>query len=80
MLILYLFPEENLKAHTDHRYDSLLNILNELDMSYIDLFPIFREKALLGDQLYFKTDGHWNVNGQLLAAESIRDYLIGKIH
>jgi hypothetical protein len=78
MVYQHLFPEENLKAHIDHRYDSLLKILNELDMSYIDFFPIFREKALLGDQLYFKTDGHWNINGQSLAAESIRDYLIGK--
>jgi hypothetical protein len=80
MVYQYLFPEENLKVYTDHRYDSLLKILSELDMNYIDLFPIFREKALLGDQLYFKRDGHWNVKGQLLAAESIRDYLIGKMN
>jgi len=33
------------------------------------------ERAREGRQLYFRIDGHWNVEGHQLAARTIYDYL-----
>lgn len=69
------FLEGKYKSVVDPRYPALIKILDDVKMSYIDLLPIFKEKAANGEQLYFKYDGHWNEAGHLLAAVSIRDYL-----
>ncbi len=50
----------------------LNNILNELDIPFIDLIPHFREaNRKHGIQLYPIDDGHWNAAGHSLAAEKI---------
>lgn len=42
----------------------------------LDLTPPFLERGRTGEQLYFRIDGHWNVEGHRLAAQTIYDYLI----
>ena len=41
----------------------------------LDLTPAFRQHAAAGEQLYFRSDGHWNVAGHALAANLVYDYL-----
>jgi len=48
----------------------------ENGIRYLDLTPGFREHALQGEQLYFREDGHWNEEGNRLAADLIYDYLV----
>lgn len=72
------FREEKYKSVVDPRYPALIKMLDDVKMSYIDLLPIFKEKAANGEQLYFKYDGHWNEAGHLLAAVSIRNYLAAR--
>lgn len=77
MVYQSFIPDPKLKAGVDPRYVSVLGILKDLEITYIDLSPIFREAASHGEGLYFKTDGHWNAKGHLLAAKTIRDFLAG---
>lgn len=56
--------------------DVLVEFGKECDIPVLDILPEFREHAKNGEQLYFKIDGHWNVNGHKLAAELIYDKLI----
>lgn len=72
------FPENKLKSVLDPRYSGLIEILNDLEMSYIDLLPVFKEKAASREQLYLKYDGHWNEAGHLLAATTIRNFLAAR--
>lgn len=41
----------------------------------LDLTSAFRQHAAAGEQLYFRSDGHWNVAGHALAADLIYNYL-----
>jgi hypothetical protein len=71
------YLEESAYAHyTDPRYAELVRTLEELRILYVDLLPVFREKAATGEQLYFDYDGHWNTKGHLLAARQIHEFLI----
>ena len=72
------FSSPELKTIEDPRYSAVLTILGKLEMNYVDLLPVFKEKASDGDQLYFSYDGHWNAQGHLLAAELIRDFVDSK--
>ena len=57
----------------------LLKMLDELEIMYIDMLPIFRDAASHNQQLYFEVDGHWNASGHRLAAEAILDFLNAKM-
>ena len=63
------------------RYDwtlpnrALRRELDRLGIPYLDLLPRFR-KAGLETRLYKPRDTHWNVRGNRLAAETMRDFLI----
>jgi len=47
--------------------------LDELDISYLDLLPIFR--AADGSSLFFPIDRHWNEQGHELAGEALVEWL-----
>ncbi len=49
------------------------NFLDKHNIYNLDLLPIFKENP---DNLHWKYDGHWNDNGQLLAEEEIRKFII----
>ena len=49
--------------------------LDDLGVAYLDLGPVFRERAGRGDVLYFATDGHPNANGYRLTAEALFEYV-----
>jgi hypothetical protein len=75
MVYQILLPELEDREIADVRYSSLLEILSELEITSIDLLPIFQEAASDGEQLYFEIDGHWNARGHQLAAVSIYDFI-----
>jgi hypothetical protein len=75
MVYQSLFPDPALRDVVDLRYSKLLEILNDLEITYINLLPEFRNAASRGEQLYFEYDGHWNPDGHLLAAKLIREFL-----
>jgi len=49
--------------------------LEELAIAYVDLGPLFRDRAQRGEVLFFATDGHPNADGYRLAAEGLLGYL-----
>lgn len=72
---------ESLPGYNPRRYDwrqpnrALADELDELDVAYLDLYPTFLEAG--SETVLFKPrDTHWNVRGNRLAAETIRDYLV----
>ena len=50
-------------------------ILEEEQISYIDLAPEFRNSS---QKLYFNKDGHWTKEGHRLAAQIIVDRMTEK--
>ncbi len=75
MVYQELLPDPADQQIVDVRYSTLLKILDERRITYIDLLPTFRDAASDGRQLYFEIDGHWNASGHQLAAKTILDYL-----
>lgn len=53
----------------------LAKILDKLKIPFIDMVPIFRKKASSGNRLYFKKDVHWNLLGNIVAAEIISEHI-----
>lgn len=51
-----------------HDYERLFKLLDELNISYLDLASTFIES---GETLYFAHDSHWNSKGAALAADTI---------
>jgi len=57
-------------------YARLAGILKELQIEFIDLLPVFREKTQgRGGNLFRGSDRHWNEAGHQLAAEQIMSAL-----
>ncbi len=42
------------------------------DVGYLDLTPLFRERAAAGRRLFFESDGHPNAEGHALIADAVR--------
>ena len=60
-------------------YERLKNILNELDIEYVNLLPNFRDVNQDGNSnLYRLSDRHWNEEGHALAAKVVGSYLLQK--
>ena len=61
-----------------------LSFLEYENISYVDLLPLFRDKANLNPRnrlnsklnLYFRYDSHWNENGSLLGVLLVRDFIL----
>jgi lysophospholipase L1-like esterase len=49
--------------------------LENSGIDYLDLTPSFRERARAGEKLFHEVDGHPNIRGYALIAESVRAYL-----
>lgn len=70
------FPEEPFRNAEDARYIVLRKLLDEADIEYVDLLPVFRKAINSGaEQLYFREDGHWNPAGHALAAKTLFEYV-----
>ena len=54
----------------------LIDFCKGNNISYIDLLPKFKEKAMNGTRLYYKSDVHWNEKGHELAADIIAECLL----
>jgi hypothetical protein len=63
----------------DYDVDGVTNTMLEFcaanDLTCIDLLPGFRTHAEQGEQLYFRSDPHWNEAGHALAADLILESL-----
>lgn len=59
----------------DWMTDAMLVFCADNDLVCIDLLPGLRAHAEQGEQLYFRTDGHFNEAGHALAAQLIEDGL-----
>jgi lysophospholipase L1-like esterase len=55
--------------------ESFLPKLEERDIAYLNLGPLFRERALARQKLFFEVDGHPNARGYALIAEAVLQYL-----
>jgi SGNH hydrolase-like domain, acetyltransferase AlgX len=55
----------------------LAGILDQANIPYLDLLPVFRAEASLSSSppLYYRHDGHWTPIGHMLAARSIAAFL-----
>jgi hypothetical protein len=73
------YLEDSRRTVEDIRYRTLLELLNESGIEFIDLLPVFRQ-AVVNDaeQLYFRIDGHWNPTGHALAALELYRYVSGR--
>ena len=71
------YPDDHeLRNAQDARYVTVLEVLEEVGLEYIDLLPVFREAVKNGaEQLYFREDGHWNPAGHALAAAELYRYI-----
>ena len=49
--------------------------LERLGLDYLDLSPIFRQRAQQGEQLFFAVDGHPNQRGYQLIAETVATHM-----
>jgi hypothetical protein len=54
--------------------------LRQRHIAYVNLTPLFRERALAKEQLFFEVDGHPNVRGYALIAEAVLTYLRDHAH
>jgi hypothetical protein len=69
--------EEEIRSTSNHEliscaYDNLKEVLGELGIGYIDLLPSFREISRNGNQnLFRRSDRHWNEEGHYMAAEIV---------
>jgi hypothetical protein len=73
-MTLRKFPAmQSTSWNLDQPNSRLTEILDELDISYLDLLPIFR--AADGSSLFFPIDRHWNEQGHELAGEALVEWL-----
>ena len=54
---------------------AIAGLAAELDMDFINLLPVFQEKADEGNLLYYPFDTHWNLEGRRTAAALVASYL-----
>jgi hypothetical protein len=50
--------------------------LGQRGIEYLDLVPVFRERARAGGALFLEVDGHPTALGYALIAESVRENLV----
>lgn len=71
---------EALPGYKPRRYDyempnrAIHRVLRELEIAFLDLYPTFR-RAGVDEVLYKPRDTHWNIRGNRLAADAIRQAL-----
>lgn len=55
----------------------LAGMLDQAGIPFLDLLPVFRAAAEDGRRLYFPRDGHWTVEGERLAGETMAAFVRG---
>jgi lysophospholipase L1-like esterase len=55
--------------------DPLRSALTKNGIRYLDLAPVFRQRAGAGEKLFFEVDGHPNERGYALIAENVLSHL-----
>ena len=53
----------------------IITVVSRFSKDYFDLAPVFRERAWDGRALYHEVDGHPNILGYQLIAETIAEHL-----
>jgi hypothetical protein len=76
-LLVVLIPDKQ-DVRTDAAYSNqrMKEFLDAHNVEYVDLQPVFKSNEHMPDApLYWATDGHWNVAGNLLAGSVVADYI-----
>ncbi len=71
LLIVVIYPREELQAGRSKRNQEILTRLAESGIPTLDTFDAFRESLHRGEDLHLPDDGHWNTLGHRLAAQLI---------
>jgi hypothetical protein len=69
------FPDKYKRKAFHLGIDKFQSALKNNDIPFIDLYKIFEKEAKKNQNLYYKTDMHWNTYGISVAAKSIIDRL-----
>lgn len=82
-LVVVLFPTKDQIAGTvstsgELGMDWVLAFCEANAIRCLDLTPAFLEQAATGERLYFPIDGHWNEQGNQLAADLMCQYLVSE--
>lgn len=65
--------EADFVARLGDQRDALQQLAEENGWLFIDLYEPFKERAALGELLYYRYDGHWNQEGHNLAGRVIAE-------
>lgn len=57
----------------------LAQVCERQQIPLVDAFPGFHAAAALGQQTYFKRDGHWNDRGHRLAAQILAQFIMERV-
>lgn len=68
------FPEH---LDMDRLHRKVLEYCGTKNLLCLDLTPALKREARQNKQLYFRTDGHWNVEGNRVVAEAIAEFVAG---
>ena len=60
--------------------EPFLRELEQRHIAYVNLAPLFRERALANEKLFFEVDGHPNARGYALIAAGVLTYLKNHAH
>src|SRR5262249_34135778 len=66
-----------IKANTE---DAVLRLVEDVDIAFIDLTPVFESAAKDGKLLYYPFDSHWNSEGRAVAATVVAEILKHKLY
>lgn len=67
-------PKDRLNAQIENRgklEEAVRQTVEETQISWISLTPLFETLAKEGDFLYYETDTHWNTKGRIAAAAQV---------
>lgn len=56
--------------------DALVTLIDEINLPFVDLLPVFRSLAKEGKVLYYPFDTHWNLEGRRVASKLIAASLV----
>lgn len=85
-VILLLYPTRYDTAWADGYYglpyqdynkaaDEFLRYLRRYDVDYIDYREVFKDSGLRGEEIFYKTDHHWNTTAAYYATTKLVDHI-----
>ncbi len=66
---------EKFVARLGNQRDAVQALVEGMGIHFIDLTPVFEQKAAESTMLYFTYDTHWNPQGHEVAGQTIADYI-----